>query len=112
MGVGRLVRAVRTPDGTASDEMVDGRLGPPAEEHASMSSALQQFGRNLAPHLDVPFAVSPDRAHVVWVGLFQGAWCPVLDDRVGPFFDVPFAWSFDADGRATWSCSARTSCTG
>jgi hypothetical protein len=99
---GRLVCAVRTPDGTASTVMVDGRLGPSAEEHASMSSALRQYGRDLAPHPDVPFAISPDGAHVAWVGRFRGAWCPVLDDRVGPGFDVPFAWSFDAEGRATW----------
>lgn len=99
---GHLVCAVRTPDGAASTMMVDGRLGPPAEEHASMSSALRQFGRDLAPHPDVPFAVSADGEHVAWVGRFRDEWCPVLDDRVGPGFAVPFAWSFDAEGRAAW----------
>jgi hypothetical protein len=99
---GRLVCAVRTPDAASSTVMVDGRLGPSADAHASMSSALRQYGRELAPHPDVPFAVSPGGAHVAWVGLFGGDWRPVLDDRVGPGFSMPFAWAFDSDGRATW----------
>jgi hypothetical protein len=100
--VGRLVCAVRTPDGASSTVMLDGRLGPPAEAHATMCSALRQYGRELAPHPDVPFAVSRDGDHVAWVGLLRGEWRPVLDDRVGPGFSMPFAWSFDDDGRATW----------
>jgi hypothetical protein len=99
---GRLVCAVRTPDGAASTVMMNGRLGPPAENHDTMGSALRQWGRELAPDPLLPFAVSPDGTHVAWVGLFRGEWCPVLDDRVGPGFSMPFTWSFDADGRATW----------
>ena len=45
---------------------------------------------------------SPDGEHVAWMGMFGEGVRPVLDDRVGPAFELPLAWSFDADGVATW----------
>jgi len=99
---GRLVCATRTDDGASATVVVDGRAGPIANGVATANSALRLFGRDLAPDPDVPFAVSPDGEHVAWMGLFGAAWHPVLDDRVGPEFSVPLAWSFDADGHATW----------
>jgi hypothetical protein len=99
---GRLVCTVRTPDGASLSVILDGRLGPLAVADSPMATALRQFRFDLAPRPDVSTAISPDGAHVAWAGLFEGAWHPVLDDRVGPGFSAPFAWSFDADGRATW----------
>ncbi len=98
---GRLVCATRTDDGSAT-VIVDGRPGPAAEGVATPASALRLFGGDLAPDPDVPFAVSPDGEHVAWMGLFAGAWHPVLDDRVGPEFSNPLAWSFGADGHPIW----------
>jgi hypothetical protein len=99
---GRLVCASRTNDGVSTTVMVDGRAGPAAEGVATPASALRLFGGDLAPDPDVPFAVSPDGEHVAWMGLFAGAWHPVLDDRVGPAFSSPLAWSFGADGHPIW----------
>ncbi len=99
---GRLAHVARPEPGTKITVTVDGRPGPLADDVAGDRSVLALFGRDLAPRFDVPFAVSPDGEHVAWLGLFEGAWHPVLDDRVGPAFEQPLWSTFEADGRATW----------
>jgi Tol biopolymer transport system component len=99
---GRLVYAARPQPGASVTLAVDGRPGPLADDLAADRSVLSLFGRELWPAPDAPFAISPDGEHTAWLGLFDGAWHPVLDDRVGPPFDTPYTSSFDSDGRATW----------
>lgn len=99
---GHLAYVARVGTGGSITVVVDGRPGFLAEDLAANRSVLDLFGRDLAPSRDVPFAVSPDGEHVAWMGKFEGEWRPILDDQVGPAFEMPLAWSFDAAGVATW----------
>lgn len=101
-GSGHLVYATHPDGGTSVTIMVDNRPGPIAEDMAPNRTVLGTFGRELAPHGNPRFAISPDGEHVAWMGMFRGAWAPVLDDRIGPPFAWPLACWFEPDGRATW----------
>ena len=50
----------------------------------------------------LPFAVSPDGAHIAWAGMFGDESRPVLDDRLGPPFDFVLSALFDASGAPCW----------
>jgi len=74
---------------------VDHRPGP-------LASNFRNQPGELGPSHVVPFRVSADGDHVAWAGIYPDGERPVLDDRVGPLYDVVLAWSFAPDGLATW----------
>lgn len=98
---GRLVYTAIVPDGRVT-LLVDGRRGPLADDLLIPRSATVVFRSLPTGSLIIPFAVSPDGEHLAWAGVFGEEAHPVLDDRVGPPFDMILDWSFDASGTATW----------
>jgi hypothetical protein len=82
--------------------VVDGRRGPLADAVVPLVTAKEAFGHEPFVVAPVPFRISANGAHVIWAGAFDGAVRPVLDDEVGPAFDLIYDCSFDQNGAATW----------
>lgn len=82
--------------------MLDHRLGPLANEMLAPRSMLALFEYPRSGQANIPFAVSRDGEHVAWAGAFGDEARPVLDDSVGPPFDMILHWTFDEDERAVW----------
>ena len=99
-GLGRLVHAGRS--GASQTIVVDGRPGPLAEGIVQLVTAREAFGRVAPVSTPVAFRISADGAHVIWAGFFDGAQHPVMDDEVGPEFDLIYDCRFDQDGSAVW----------
>jgi hypothetical protein len=101
MRAGRLVHSAIVPDGRVT-MLVDGRRGPLADDLLIPGSATAVFETLPSGRPVAPFAVSPDGEHLAWAGVFGGESRPVLDDKVGPPFDLVLDWSFDRSGTAVW----------
>jgi hypothetical protein len=99
---GHLVYAVIIMPDRRRTVMIDRRLGPLASELLPPRSILATFEYPRSGHPNIPFAVSPDGEHVAWAGVFEEEARPVLNESVGPPFDLLLDWSFDPDGRAVW----------
>jgi Tol biopolymer transport system component len=99
-GMGRVVYAGRS--GSSQTIVVDGRLGPLANAVVSLATAEERFAHVPLASAPVPFRISADGAHVIWAGVFDGVVRPVLDDEVGPAFDLILDCSFNQNGAAVW----------
>lgn len=97
-GLGRVVYAGQS--GSSQTIVVDGRPGPLADGVVRLVTAREAFGHAPRVRAPVPFRISADGSHVIWAGQFEGAVRPVLDDEVGPEFDLIFDCSFDQNGAA------------
>jgi len=97
---GRIVHASRF--GTSHTISVDDRPGPLADAVVGLFPASEVFSHRPWPESTVPFRLSADGLHVAWAGLFGDQMCPVLDDEVGPTFDLIIDCRFDDDGAAVW----------
>lgn len=94
---GRLIYVARTHAGTSV--FVDGRPGPMTEGVTYAEPPAIPRGDGVAVPM---FRLSPDGEHIAWAGVVEGRQHPVLDDRVGPAFDMVLGSRFDADGVARW----------
>jgi hypothetical protein len=99
-GLGRVVHAGRS--GSSETIVVDGRPGPLADAIVRLVTASEAFGNVTIISEPVAFRISADGAHVMWAGVFDGAVHPVLDDDVGPAFDLILDCRFDENGAAVW----------
>ena len=81
---------------------LDERSGPLADAVVLLLTAREAFGHEPFLRAPVPFRLSSDGAHVIWTGEFDGAVHPVLDDEVGPAFDLIVDCAFDGNGAAVW----------
>ncbi len=82
--------------------MVGGRLGPLADDVHGSHSIMARFEYPRTGQANIPFALSPDGGHVAWAGVFREDMRPVLDEQVGPPFDLLLDWAFHEDGRVVW----------
>ena len=99
---GDLVYAVAVPPDGQETILMGGRLGPVADLMTTDRSTKAVFVDLRTGDPILPFAISPDGEHVAWAGVFGGKARPVIDDRVGPAFDMVFGARFGASGTATW----------
>ena len=99
---GHLAYAVMVKPDRRVTVMIGGRLGPFADDLRGPRSIMATFEFPRTGQPNIPFVVSPDGEHVAWAGVFGEEMRPVLDERVGPPFDLVLDWAFDEDGRAVW----------
>ncbi len=99
---GHLVFAVIVMPQGRETIMEGWRPGPLADEVLPGQSTKAMFVDPLTGEPSLPFVVSPDGAHIAWAGMFGEEARPVLDDEIGPPFDIVLGARFDPSGAACW----------
>jgi hypothetical protein len=97
---GQVVYAARV--GNSNTIMVDDRPGPLVDAVVRLATTGEIFNHRTWLQAPTPFRLSADGAHVAWAGVLGERMHPVLDEEVGPPFDVVVDCRFAADGTAIW----------
>jgi hypothetical protein len=97
---GRIVYAGRV--GNSHTVVVGDRRGPLADAVVPLVTAAEAYTHDPGSKAPVPFRLSADGARVAWAGWFGDQVRPVLDEEVGPPFDLILDCTIDDQGAAIW----------